>query len=98
MLSPSTPSLTFNQQRVLQLIAAGNSLEETAAVKGCSPKSIDGTLHLIRRRLEARNTVEAVAIALMNGLLDHQQVMDARRERGHFGHPARRREAIHAAL
>lgn len=90
MFSPS-PSvrLSFAQIQTLELLAAGNSLAEVAAVRRVSAKAVDGMLGTIRRLLEARNSTEAIAVALIHGLIDRAAIMHPRRARGHFGHPAR---------
>jgi DNA-binding CsgD family transcriptional regulator len=50
-------------------IAAGERHKHIAATLGIGPKSFNQRLTRIRRRLGARNTVHAVAIAAGRGLL-----------------------------
>ena len=53
----------------MRLAAQGYSAKRAALALGISPHSVRVHLSLARRRLKARNTAEAVAIALTRGLL-----------------------------
>jgi DNA-binding CsgD family transcriptional regulator len=63
------PRLSPREVDVMQLAAQGYSAKRTALKLGISPHSVRVHLALARRRLKARNTAEAVAIALTRGLL-----------------------------
>jgi LuxR family transcriptional regulator, quorum-sensing system regulator RaiR len=63
------PRLSPREVDVMRLAAQGYSAKRTALKLGISPHSVRVHLTLARRRLKARNTAEAVAIALTRGLL-----------------------------
>ena len=63
------PRLSPREVDVMRLAAQGYSAKRTALAFGISPHSVRVHLALARRRLKARNTAEAVAIALTRGLL-----------------------------
>jgi DNA-binding CsgD family transcriptional regulator len=63
------PRLSPREVDVRRLAAQGYSAKRTALKLGISPHSVRVHLTLARRRLKARNTAEAVAIALTRGLL-----------------------------
>jgi DNA-binding CsgD family transcriptional regulator len=63
------PRLSPREVDVMRLAAQGYSAKRTALKLGISPHSVRVHLALARRRLKARNTAEAVAIALTRGLL-----------------------------
>jgi len=63
------PRLSPREVDVMRLAAQGYSAKRTALALGISPHSVRVHLALARRRLKARNTAEAVAIALTRGLL-----------------------------
>jgi LuxR family transcriptional regulator, quorum-sensing system regulator RaiR len=63
------PRLSPREVDVMRLAAQGYSAKRTALKLGISPHSVRVHLTFARRRLKARNTAEAVAIALTRGLL-----------------------------
>ena len=63
------PRLSPREVDVMRLAAQGYSAKRAALALGISPHSVRVHLTLARRRLKARNTAEAVAIALTRGLL-----------------------------
>lgn len=56
--------LTPGQYRVLRLIAEGYSYAETAEQLGVSFETVKRQLTIVRRKLKARNTCHAVALAV----------------------------------
>lgn len=55
-------TLTPNEQRILGLIAEGNTGPQIAAMLGRSPETIKSTEKRIRRKLGARTNAHAVAL------------------------------------
>lgn len=49
--------------RVLGLLAAGKSIDETAQEMGCSPSTIDGVIRRLKARLNARSIRGAIRAA-----------------------------------
>jgi two-component system response regulator NreC len=71
---PVDPSTTLNvltvrELEVLDLVAAAKSSRQIAASLGLSPKTVDNVRASIIRKLRARNKLEAVTIALQQGLI-----------------------------
>ncbi len=74
-ISPSTepvsaPSiLTARELEILELVAAAKSSRQIGERLGLSPKTVDNVRAHIIRKLKARNKLEAVTIALQQGLI-----------------------------
>jgi len=54
--------LTAHEQRILDMVAAGNTAPQIAARLGRSPETIKGAEKQIRRKLGARTNAHAVAL------------------------------------
>jgi DNA-binding NarL/FixJ family response regulator len=68
--SSATPNvLTARELEVLELVAAAKSSRQIAELLGLSPKTVDNVRAHIIRKLRARNKLEAVTIALQQGLI-----------------------------
>jgi len=65
----SDPSLTKRQRQILQLVAEGETLREIALELGLKHQYVKNLMGVIRRRLSAKSTVQAVAIALRKGVI-----------------------------
>ena len=63
-LAAARPTLTAREREILQLVAAGQSLEEVAAELVLSPDTVRTHLANARRKLGARNRTEAVVQAM----------------------------------
>ncbi len=63
------PTLSSQQRQVLQLVATGASTAEVAACLGISPHTVQIQLHSIFTKLGARSRLEAVILALHQGLI-----------------------------
>jgi DNA-binding NarL/FixJ family response regulator len=62
-------ALTVRELEVLDLVAAAKSSRQIAETLGLSPKTVDNVRASIIRKLHARNKLEAVTIALQQGLI-----------------------------
>lgn len=62
----ATPTLSEQEQRVLALVAKGNTNKEVAALMGLSDKTVKNYLHTIFHKLEVSRRSEAVAHYLRN--------------------------------
>lgn len=63
------PLLRLGHRRVLECVAAGMTYPEAAEAIGIAEATVDKYLQEARKRLGARNTTQAVAIAERRGLL-----------------------------
>lgn len=61
--------LEWREREVLRLRTMGLSIAETAREIGCSPNTVRKDVGRIHQTLEARNTRQAIAIAVAYGLL-----------------------------
>jgi DNA-binding NarL/FixJ family response regulator len=74
-LSPSAETvavpttLTTRELEILELVAEAKSSRQIAERLGLSPKTVDNVRAHIIRKLRARNKLEAVTIALQQGLI-----------------------------
>ena len=74
-ISPSTDPgappnvLTARELEILELVAAAKSSRQIGERLGLSPKTVDNVRAHIIRKLRARNKLEAVTIALQQGLI-----------------------------
>lgn len=59
-----TVHLNPRERQALELAAMGLQYKQIAKIMDCSPWAPKNLLDDVRRKLEARNTTEAVAIAL----------------------------------
>ncbi|HEV2746300.1 MAG TPA: helix-turn-helix transcriptional regulator [Allosphingosinicella sp.] len=75
------PRLTRSQRQLLELVAAGYGLAEIAERLGIRRQSVDSGCARIRRRLGARNSIDMVGLALVDGLIDLATVRCLRRQR-----------------
>ena len=77
---PGTPSahaaLTGRETTVIGLIAAGYSSRDIASRLGISRKTVENHKQRIFAKLGVQNQGHAVSIAIRNGLIDFEQVMD----------------------
>ena len=62
--------LTTQEQRILALAASGWSTSAVAETLGLAPESVGRSLASTIRRVGARSKVEAVMIAVRNGLIE----------------------------
>jgi DNA-binding NarL/FixJ family response regulator len=67
MIPESRRPITGRHTDILQLIAQGASAKEAAQQLGIGEQTVKNHLHEIYRRLEARNSSHAVAIAIAAG-------------------------------
>lgn len=74
-----SPRLTPHQQRVLGLAADGLDMAEIGRRVGRHPVTIEQVLARARRRLGARNTAQAVGLAIIAGLIAPVPPVDAAR-------------------
>jgi len=65
----ATLELTAKERGVLQLAAAGITEERMADLLDLSPETIKTRSKIVRRKLGAKSTTEAVAIAMREGLI-----------------------------
>ena len=63
-------TLTSREQQILEAIAAGESVKQTARRLGVSPRTIDNTQRVMFLKLSVRNRAHAVARAHELGLLE----------------------------
>lgn len=69
-----TNDLTAREIGLLQLLADGDTFDTAATRLGLSVETVKDRTKMIRRKLGARNTPHAVAIAFRAGLLDLEAV------------------------
>lgn len=69
----TAPYLTYEQRKLLALVANGDTQEGIAAALGCTRPAINHRLTVIREQLQARNITHAVALAYQHGLLGYQR-------------------------
>lgn len=62
-------AFTDRQKGILQLLARGQSSKEVAAELSLSVKTVNNHRATIVKKLEARNTPEALAKAIQHGLI-----------------------------
>ncbi len=62
--------LTARQYAVLELIARGESVKQTARSLGIAVKTVENTQSRLYRRLGVRNRSQAIAVALSEGLIE----------------------------
>jgi DNA-binding NarL/FixJ family response regulator len=62
-------TLTIRERQILELVAVGHTSREIAARLGLSVKTVDNYRTHVLQKLNARNKVEAIAIALQRGLI-----------------------------
>lgn len=67
-------ALSHTQFRVLRLLANGYDAQAIGGALGCSPETIRTHRKHVRQRLGARTDAEAVAIALLTGLLEPDEI------------------------
>lgn len=67
---PQTPQLTAREREILQLIASGHTVRQTARVLGIAPKTVENIQARLFRKLGARNRLEALTIADGWGLVE----------------------------
>lgn len=71
---PEAPlSLTVRELQILEAIADGESVKQTAGRLGVSPRTIDNTQRVMFLKLGVRNRAHAVARAHELGLLDSEK-------------------------
>jgi two-component system, NarL family, nitrate/nitrite response regulator NarL len=63
------PELTARESDILQSVARGYSIRQTARALGISPKTVETTQTRLFRKLGVRNRAEAVAVVAELGLL-----------------------------
>lgn len=61
--------LTGGEVRILTAYSHGMNCAETAELYGVSPWTVDAQIKMVRRRLAAKTTAHAVAIAIRRGLI-----------------------------
>lgn len=61
-------ALTKVERRTLRLVANGSTYEEVAALEGVSRETVKTRLQAARKKLGARSTTHAVALAQRAGL------------------------------
>lgn len=71
---PPSSQLSPDQLRTLRLYAAGHDPTTIGLLRGRSPASVYAALHRIRRKLDARTTLQAVYIAHQRNLLVDPEV------------------------
>ncbi|MDE1150488.1 MAG: helix-turn-helix transcriptional regulator [Azospirillaceae bacterium] len=64
-----TVTLTFREAECLRLLAEGEGVKHIAFELGIKPKSVDAYLLRARRKLGAKTSTHAVAVAMSMGLL-----------------------------
>jgi DNA-binding CsgD family transcriptional regulator len=67
--SGELPELTARESDILQSVARGNSIRQTARALGISPKTVETTQTRLFRKLGVRNRAEALAVVDALGLL-----------------------------
>ena len=69
----AAPTLTGRERQILEAIAAGESVKQTARRLGVSPRTIDNTQRVMFLKLGVRNRAHAVSRAHDLGLLDPEK-------------------------
>ncbi len=67
--SGELPELTARESDILQSVARGHSIRQTARALGISPKTVENIQTLLFRKLAVRNRAEALAVVAALGLL-----------------------------
>lgn len=62
-------TLTPRQRQLVELAADGNTEREIAELTGLHERTVGQHLYMARKRIGARNTAHAVAIAIRHGLV-----------------------------
>jgi DNA-binding NarL/FixJ family response regulator len=62
-------ALTYRERQILELVAVGKTSREIAQMLGLSVKTVDNHRTHILQKLQARNKVEAITIAMQRGLI-----------------------------
>ncbi|MDP9412690.1 MAG: helix-turn-helix transcriptional regulator [Pseudomonadota bacterium] len=76
-----SPKLTRSQRQVLELAAAGFTATEAGAELGIGRAAVEASLGRIRERLGARNSIEAVALAVAHGIISADAIRTHRHRR-----------------
>jgi two-component system NarL family response regulator len=63
------PELTQREMEVLHLLAQGRTGDEMARCLGITPRTVKAHVNAILSKLEAKNRVQAISIALRRGLI-----------------------------
>lgn len=73
---PTTPRarITRRELQILRHAANGNTSDQIARHLGISIHTVNGTLHRVYLKLGARDRTNAVAIALVRGLLEPSDI------------------------
>ena len=69
MHSGELPELTARESDILQSVARGDSIRQTARTLGISPKTVENTQTRLFRKLGVRNRAEALAVVDALGIL-----------------------------
>jgi DNA-binding CsgD family transcriptional regulator len=72
--SPTVPELTARERDILDSIARGHTIRQTARSLGIAPKTVENTQARLFRKLGARNRMDALTIADSLGLIDRTGV------------------------
>lgn len=75
---PQRPQLTRRELECLWLLAEGEQLKRTAFLLGITTKTAEHYMGTARRKLGARTTTQAVAIAVTRGILESLLPTDER--------------------
>jgi two-component system, NarL family, nitrate/nitrite response regulator NarL len=70
--SPAVPTLTARESDVLDSIASGHTIRQTARAFGIAAKTVENTQARLYRKLGARNRTEALTVAHRLGLLERR--------------------------
>lgn len=73
---PAQPraAVTARQRQILALTASGYTAAQIATRLGIQPSTVHERLHRVYRKLGARDRAHAVAIALVTGLLEADDI------------------------
>jgi DNA-binding NarL/FixJ family response regulator len=77
---PQGMSLTGRERDILQCIAQGDSVRQTARALGVAEKTVENLQSLLYRKLGVHNRVEALAVAVSQGLMPPAQPCRTRPE------------------
>jgi DNA-binding NarL/FixJ family response regulator len=69
-------ALTYRERQILELVAGGRTSREIAQTLGLSIKTVDNHRTHILQKLQARNKVEAITIAMQRGLIQMTSPLD----------------------
>ena len=75
---PGLPDLTSRELDILELIATGHTVRQTARALGIAEKTVENTQSRLYRKLGARNRSGALVAAHALGLLEHPEPETAR--------------------